>query len=150
MLDRFLRFSAEVTAFTEFELRGTGMAESYLNAAVGVIGPDLFAQLLDAYDRIQGGGPDMRVDRLRRDVFGNEKLGPIARNIIKMWYIGVWYTLPREWTDSFGPVANDDTFMVSAVAYTEGLLWPAIGANPPGAKGPGYGSWAHPPQYQQV
>ncbi|HYO83919.1 MAG TPA: hypothetical protein VES20_21125, partial [Bryobacteraceae bacterium] len=37
-------------------------------------------------------------------------------------------------------------FMVSAAAYTEGLLWPAIGANPPGAKGPGYGSWALPPR----
>ena len=25
-------------------------------------------------------------------------------------------------------------------------LWVAIGANPPGAKAPGYGSWAYPPQ----
>ena len=26
-------------------------------------------------------------------------------------------------------------------------LWLAIGATPPGAKGPGYGSWALPPKY---
>jgi hypothetical protein len=35
---------------------------------------------------------------------------------------------------------------VNESAYTEGLLWVAIGANPPGAKAPGYGSWARPPQ----
>ncbi len=150
MIVQFLRFSSEVTAFTEFELRGTGMAEAYLNAVVGVIGQDLLTQLLDAYDRMLGVGPDLRADRLRREVFGDAKLGPIARNIIKLWYIGVWYKLPREWVESFGTNVKNDTFMVSAVAYTEGLLWTAIAANPPGAKGPGYGYWAHPPQIPQV
>jgi len=34
---------------------------------------------------------------------------------------------------------------VSPASYTEGLLWPTIGANPPGAKAPGFGTWAYPP-----
>jgi hypothetical protein len=83
---------------------------------------------------------------LRRDIFSHELLGPIARNVVKLWYAGIWYELPREWTEAFGTRENNDTFGVSAAAYTESLLWPAIGANPPGAKGPGYGSWATPPR----
>jgi hypothetical protein len=70
----------------------------------------------------------------------------VARNIVKMWFVGIWYELPREWTEAFGARPGNVTFVVSGTAYTEGLLWPAIGANPPGAKAPGYGSWAFPPQ----
>jgi hypothetical protein len=83
---------------------------------------------------------------MRREVFGHEKLGPIARNIIKLWYIGIWEPLPQHWIERYGPLDTNTGFMVNESAYTEGLLWVAIGANPPGAKAPGYGSWAHPPQ----
>lgn len=145
MLDRFLKFSAEMTAFEVFDLRGTGMAEEYLAAVERVVGRGVLGALLDAYDRVGGATGEDRAARLRREVFGDEKLGPIARNVIKMWYIGVWYELPREWTEAFGAIPENVTFMVSATAYTEGLLWPAVGANPPGAKAPGYGSWADPP-----
>ena len=53
-----------------------------------------------------------------------------------------------EWTESFGALENDVTFVVSPAAYTEGLLWRAIGARPHGAKAPGYGSWAAPPRIE--
>lgn len=148
MIDRFLAFSAEVTAFTEFELRGTGQAEAYLAAVEGVVGADRLRALLDAYEGVPPGPGDERDSALRRRIFGHEMLGPIARNIIKLWYIGVWYELPHAWTEAFGAIEKNVLFMVSASAYTEGLLWPAIGANPPGAKGPGYGSWAGPPQIE--
>jgi len=142
-LDRFLAFSSELTAFTTVELQGTGQAQSYLAVVDEVVGHTLTNQLLDAYHRIASRAPQRgsaRDDLLRRDLFGDEKLGPIARNVIKLWYIGIWYELPRAWTEAFGAREKDTTFMASAAAYTEGLLWPAIGANPPGAKAPGYGS----------
>jgi hypothetical protein len=150
MNDRFLVFSAEFTAFSEFELRGTGLTEAYLKAVEDVIGRDLLTELLGVYDGVPGNPPEERTRRLRQEIFGDAKLGPIARNIIKLWYIGVWYELPHEWTEAFGALEKNVTFMVSPVAYTEGLLWVALGANPPGAKGPGYGSWADPPRIQQV
>ena len=78
-----------------------------------------------------------RQDLLRRDVFSDPRLGPVARNIVKMWYVGIWYELPRAWTEAYGALRKNVTFTVSPTAYTEGLLWPAIGANPPGAKAPG-------------
>jgi hypothetical protein len=142
-LDRFLAFSAEVTAFSVYTLRGTGQAEAYLAAVVGVVGEGLVDDLLDRYAALSG---DDREDLLRRDIFSDEWLGPVARNVVKLWFVGTWYELPGAWRESFGALEADVTFMVSATAYTEGLLWPSIGANPPGAKGPGYGSWAGPPR----
>jgi hypothetical protein len=148
-LERFLAFSAEVTAFSTFDLRGTGQADAYLSAVVGVVGDAPLAELLDTYGRVRdeaGQDPGQLANVLRRDIFSDAKLGPIARNIIKLWYVGTWYELPPEWSEAFGALERNFTFMVSPAAYTEGLLWPAIGANPPGAKAPGFGSWAEPPQ----
>jgi hypothetical protein len=150
MTERFLAFSADVTAFTVFELRGTGQAEAYLATVTDIVGREMMDQLLDAYVRLRSEAPEEREFRLRREIFGDEKLGPIARNIIKLWYVGIWYELPHAWTEAFGAREKNITFTVSATAYTEGLLWPAIGANPSGAKAPGYGSWAGPPQIPQV
>jgi hypothetical protein len=148
-LQRFLAFSAEVTGFTRFDLVGTGQAQSYLSTVNRVVGEKFLDDLLDAYDEVceQVQDDPARMDSLlRREIFSDEKLGPIARNVIKLWYVGIWYQVPRDWMEEFGEWDANDMFTVSAAAYTEGLLWPAIGANPPGAKGPGYGSWGAPPR----
>jgi hypothetical protein len=147
-LDAFVAFSARVTAFSAFELLGTGQAEDYLATVAGVVGEDTLADLLAADAAIRARAADeAEAERLlRAEILGDEKFGPVARNIIKLWYIGTWYALPREWHDAFGREDTDRTFVVSATAYIEGLVWPAIGANPPGAKGPGYGTWALPPR----
>jgi hypothetical protein len=150
LLQRFLDFSAEVTAFSTLDLYGTGQAEPYLSAVVQVVGEQALAELLDAYERVPQADPQSRQTLLYQDVFSSEKLGPIARNIIKLWYAGVWYKLPQEWTESFGAREADVTFVVSPAAYAEGLLWRTIGANPPGAKAPGYGSWAAPPRIEDT
>jgi hypothetical protein len=145
-LERFLAFSADATAFTRFELQGTGQAQEYLDTVVRIVGATIVDRLLDLHASAAAAddGPT-REDLLRRDVLSDPQLGPVARNIVKMWFVGIWYELPREWTEAFGARPGDVTFVVSGTAYTEGLLWPAIGANPPGAKAPGYGSWALPP-----
>jgi len=122
------------------------MAEAYFNAVLGVVGESIVAELLDAYASLEGTPENERESRMRQVIFGDEKLGPIARNVIKLWYIGIWEELPHAWTETYGAIEKNVPFMVSAAAYTEGLLWPAIGANPPGAKAPGYASWALPPQ----
>ncbi len=151
LLERFLAFSAEVTAFSTFDLQGTGQTESYLSSVTDVVGEEVLGELLDVYRRAtdeSAGDPAVRATLLYRDIFSSEQLGPIARSIIKLWYVGVWYELPPEWTENFGALENNVTFVVSPSAYTEGLLWRAIGANPPGAKAPGYGSWAAPPRIE--
>ena len=145
-MDTFLRLSAEVTGFRVVELRGTGQSEAYLETADRVVGPEAVDQLLAAFVGLGASTEDKREQRLRREIFGSERLGPIARNLIKLWYVGVWYQLPRAWREKWGAREHDVTHTVSASAYTEGLLWPAIGANPAGAKAPGYASWTEKPK----
>ena len=154
-LATFLDLSVVLTGFDEVTLRGAGVADSYLQAAASRIGAANVEALLSTYGEIAKatpGDPTAREARVRRDILGDEKLGPIARAILKLWYFGTWYALPEAWHQKYGPVPADATFadmtfVVSADAYVEGLLWRAIGAHPAGAKAPGFGSWAQPPVF---
>jgi hypothetical protein len=124
----FLDISVALTGFSRFHLQGTGQATLYFDTIRDIIGGNIFGELLETFQ-----------------ILGSEKLGAIARNIIKLWYVATWYQLPQDWRDTFGTKANDKTFIPSPQAYPEGLLWPAIGVNPPGAKGLGYATWSEDP-----
>jgi len=145
-LETFVTLSAEVTAFTPVEIWGTGLAENHLATVDDVVGQTITDALLHAYEQIAMKTDENRSIKLRQTVFGNEQLGPVARSIVKLWYIGTWYALPTAWQERFGPAAHDGTFVPTPDAYVEGLLWPAIGAHPPGAKAQGFGSWQFPPR----
>ena len=152
-LDDFLAFSVVMTGFSNFNLEGTGQASSYFSTTVDVVGEDLVGELLDLYRQVEQDASDDEVtleNGLRNRILSHPKLGPVGRNIIKLWYVGVWYQLPSEWRQAYGAREKDSTFVVSAQAYPEGLLWPAIGANPSGAKGPGYGTWGEKPVFGQL
>jgi hypothetical protein len=167
----FVKFSATVTGFSEFDLWGTGQAEAYYETAVKQEGPD-------AIHKAMASDPSAVT------------ADPVVKSIIKLWYVGVWYgpelagrTDVAAWTapgrSGAKPAVPDDSrpegsrpsqavpgqhraggdraqgedgreppFVVSPDAYTEGLLWRAIGAHPSGAKAPGYGSWADPPVFE--
>ena len=160
--DRFLSLSVDLTAFEETDLLGTGMAHHYLAKLRAACGDEVVTALLDAHRAAraeaaggaEGSGSRTRapLDRdafdraLRHKIFSDDRLGPVARNVIKLWYAGMWYALPAEWTDRYGAHPGAGTSSVTVAAYQEGLLWRAIGANPQGAKAPGYGSWAQPPR----
>lgn len=147
-VDAFVAFSEAVTGFSAIRLRGTGQAESYRATVADVAGSDVLDALLDTWARLREEarrGPEL-ADLLRREVFGDARLGPVARNVIKLWYVGTWYELPKQWWDAYGVREHNVMFNVSPTAYTEGLLWPAMGTNPPGAKAPGYASWVGPPR----
>lgn len=141
----FLALSSELTGFGAFDLRGTGEADAYLEAAVGVVGAEVIDELLAAHAKLYGTGEE-RERQIRRVILADPKLGPVARCIVKMWFSGTWYALPPEWVAANGPLEANATFTVRPSSYPEGLLWKTIGANPAGAKAPGYGSWAEPPR----
>lgn len=159
--EKFLFLSVDLTAFEETDLLGTGMAHKYLAKVRAACGDEVVTALLDAHRAARAdaagdagsAGTHARtpLDRdlfdraLRHRIFSDDRLGPVARNVIKLWYAGLWYALPPEWIDRYGAHTAGGTSTVTTAAYQEGLLWRAIGANPPGAKAPGYGSWAQPP-----
>ena len=154
-IEYFLDLSVVLTGFSRFHLQGTGQASLYFSTIRDIIGEDLFAEVLQTFHRLKleaqnSNDESILTNGLRSDLFGSEKLGPIVRNIIKLWYMATWYELPQDWQDVFGTKEKDKTFIPSPQAYPEGLLWPTIGVNPPGAKGPGYATWSEPPSVTLV
>jgi len=147
-LSGFLELSALLTGFSTFELRGTGQAEAYLATLGDATGVGTVRALLAAFRGVRDDADDdAALERgLRGRILSDAALGPVARGLIKLWYVGTWHALPASWHEAHGTAAGDRTFVVSPAAYTEGLLWPAVGANPSGAKPFGYGTWALPPR----
>ena len=130
----FLNFSAEATGFSRAILEGTEQAGIYFDAVRDIVGSIAFEEFLQSYGS----------NGLEK-VLSAPKLGPIGRNVIKLWYTAIWEQLPPGWRETYGASPKDRTFVISPTAYTTGLLWTAIGTNPPGANGPGYGTWSDPP-----
>ncbi len=150
LLDYFLDLSVALTGFSKFQLQGTGQVTAYYSTVEKIIGKELFEELLYTFHRLEEQAQadnyeSLVAQGLRSEILGSEKLGAIARNIIKLWYVATWYQLPQSWRETFGVKQSDRTFVVSPQAYPEGLLWQAIGVNPPAAKAPGYGTWSDPP-----
>jgi len=145
----FVELSSALTDYDAFTLYGTGQVDAYWQTLLSIVGESQVTELLDTFQQIVTEvGPDEQavIDRLRRDLLGSPSLGPVARNLIKLWYTGKWYQLPLYWRQRYGERPGDAPHFVSAAAYTEGLLWKAIDAPPSGAKGPGFGSWQVPPK----
>ena len=141
LMEYFLDFSVAITGFSKFNLQGTGQVDSYYDTVQKIIGDQMFEELLQTFHRLDvkakaTDDQSVLTKGLRSDILGSEKLGPIARNIIKLWYVATWYQLPQSWRETFGAKENDITFIVSPQAYPEGLLWPTLGVNPPAAKAP--------------
>ncbi len=140
----FLQLSVHLTGFSETELLGSGQAQPFLDEITSIAGERAAGQLLGVAGRIleQGGDPNQAI---QVEIMKDPYLGPLARNVIVMWYLGQWDQLPRAWRDAYGANPSDITHIVSDAAYRSGLVWVAIGSHPSGAKAPGYASWAQPP-----
>lgn len=145
----FYGLSRDLTGFDEVALRGTGRGEEYLAELERILPPDVPPALLAAYGRALEDYPDDRDLGIQVEILGDPRLGPVARNLIFMWYTGTWQQLPDAWRAAYGISAADAPHVVSSEAYREGLVWQAIGAHPAGAKQQGYGSWAFPPAVRE-
>jgi hypothetical protein len=134
----FVAVSARLTGFDRVTLLGTGMTAQYLRAMDAVLPGGTLDELLND----QRSHSDARVPELLDDA----KLGPVARNLILLWYCGTWTALPDEWRAAYGTSPLDTTRVVSAAAYQAGLQWVVAGAHPAGARQQGFGSWAVAPE----
>lgn len=129
-MDAFLTLSVALTGFTRFQLEGTGQAQPYFDTVRAAVRGKKFANLLELFN-----------DEGLEAVLTSENFQAIARNIIKLWYIATWDALEEDTV----PRDLDATRIVSPEAYTEGLVWPTVGVNPPAAKAQGYASWSTKP-----
>jgi hypothetical protein len=144
----FLDLSAALTGFTVEELQGTGMAAAYYNELTAIVDSAICSRLWDVWHKVDAASHanQDRLERgIRRKIYDSTEFGPLARNIIGMWYLGNWSQLPAAWHSEFGAKAPDTDHVISALAYQAGLVWTVMGTHPQAAKQPGYGSWAQPP-----
>lgn len=146
-IERFIQMSEELCGIPSFYLSGTGYAELYFQTAVNAAGDSRVDCLLDLYQSLPRCCRRHREVELRAKLLADEELGPVARNIIKLWYTATWLEMPQEWHSKFRPGTENCSFVASPYAYTESLLGPAVGAHPAGAKPTGYQSWTLPPTY---
>ncbi len=143
-IDQFLKLSAFLTGFGRVQLLGTGLADSYLHAIDAVLPEGMLDELFDTFGRLPT-GVDCEA-AAASVILGDSKLGPVARNIILMWYCGTWTALPDAWRSAHGTSPLDTDRVLSADAYQAGLQWVAAGAHPAAARQQGYGAWAAAPE----
>ena len=128
-LDTFLGISSVLTGFSRLDLEGTGMVrtyyETFARGTPGMTTAAFFALARTVLSRDSHAAID---EGVRRQIITDPTFGPLSQSLIKLWYYATW-----------------SSNIVSAKAYVEGLVWPAIGTHPRGAKQPGFGTWALPP-----
>jgi hypothetical protein len=66
----------------------------------------------------------------------------LARSIVLLWYLGSWYE-PKDLQAKPPPVPSE---VVSAKAYTQGLVWQIAGAHPMGYSNMQFGYWSRNPR----
>ena len=136
-LETFYELSSALTGFDKIDLIGTGVGEEYFDELVQGAGEKHVKDLLAAAK--EAGGSTARI---RKNIWNDARLGPMARNVVLMWYLGSWYPLSEEWNrEHRADSERVPEHVVSAAAYQEALWAPAIGSHPRGAKPPGFGSW---------
>ena len=141
---RFVELSALLTGFGRVQLTGTGLAGVYLRVLDSTLPEGMPDELLDIFGGLPEGAD--REAAAGAAILDDPRLGPVARNIILLWYCGTWTALPDAWRATYGSSPLDVSRVVSAEAYQGGLQWAAAGAHPAGARQQGFGAWSLPPE----
>lgn len=144
----FTDISVALTGFDRVELSGTGLIDTYYDTLLRMIGEreagQFFRHADDALAQDRSKAPRDGTE-FKRTIVDDDRFGPVALGLIKLWYLGRWYPLPGGYRDRFGSTADDVEHVISSQAYREGLVWSAAGTHAMGSKGPGFGSWGEPP-----
>jgi len=148
--DAFLAISAILTGYDGAELTGTGCAVEYWRQFKQVLPPAILADFLSPVAALRSADPATIEGEVRRVYLSDARLGPVARALIQLWYLGQWVPLPEDWRELYGASRFDVAKIISTRAYKEGLVWDAIGAHPMGAKQQGFGAWAQEPPSREA
>ena len=147
-MDDFLICSAALTGYGVLDLQGTGMAGPYYDLVCAIVGTECCTALFTRGARIAGtyaDNPDALTTAFRQEILSDPWLGPVARGVTKLWYLGQWDQLPAAWRAAYGNHPQDVTHIPSPAAYRAGLVWTTIDAHPMGDRQPGYGTWSRLP-----
>lgn len=127
----FLTISTYLTGYSEVELLGTGLLETYFNVFIEKFSPETLHYFFTEVDEIllESADDEDKINAaIATRLIPDSAYDGIGKNIILVWYTGNW--------------GSD---VISKQSYQQGLMWDAAEAHPPGAKQPGYGSWSSLP-----
>jgi hypothetical protein len=139
----FIYISVYLTGFERVELEGTGLVEEYFRTICQETSNETRRYFFDELDSmvLQAQGQEEKMLALiASNLMPTSSYQGLAKNIIYMWYTGQWAPTVNNPDANLQQVRN-----ISGNAYQQGLMWLAAQTHPPGAKQPGYGSWAHMP-----
>lgn len=142
-LERFVALSALLTGYREVQLTGTEVAQQHLDTLRAALPTEIVDDLFQAFHRLPAEGKEKAI---ASSILGDPKLGPVAKNIILLWYTGLWNQMPEIWRRANGAATGDVTHLPSGAAYRAGLQWVTAGAHPPGAAHQGFASWTLEPR----
>jgi len=138
-LDTFVQLSAILTGYPEKKLKPKNDTQKVSEAYFAVLNKEVdaqtIAQLNSTFTSIQN--PDEA--SVKTQIVDDPTLGPIAKNITKMWYLAIWYSLDPTSTDP------NATYVVSSITYKNGLAWSTMYAHPMGYSEENFGYWETPP-----
>ncbi|ANF49079.1 hypothetical protein A0O34_00250 [Chryseobacterium glaciei] len=128
--DVFMAISGTLTGFSANELQSTGLAETYYKHILGQIETATFLEFLNVSKSIleNSFSQDQLRNAIQSEIMADPGMQDMSNNIITMWYLGTW----------------EGTY-VNELSYKESLVWNVMHAHPPGAKQPGFKSWAVQP-----
>lgn len=133
-LAAFESLSAVLTGFSLADIQGTGLAATYLKKVDEFVQGDQLNELFGSFLQLKidpSAELDLRQKMAVAELMEHDRFGSMMRTIIEIWYTG--------------QMPAPDGSIISSRAYIEGLVWRAIAAHPMGAKQPGFGTWAFPP-----
>jgi hypothetical protein len=139
-IESFLSLSVHLTGFQRVELVATGMLEEYFQFLLANVEHEAVQQLwaiAARVDKLAAANNPASLIAVIQHALTDPNLGPIAKNVMRLWYTGSWRKDP---SDAFS------SEVVSAQSYQQGLQWKAARSHPAGAKQPGFGSWSELPR----
>src|SRR5947209_20340019 len=95
-LDNFVGLSAILTGFSADDLNPQfspqPVAVEYLQTLQAKVAAPLVTQLLTTYQTIAAQFPAAEQPaQVQVQILTDPQMGPVARNIIRMWYLSIWY-----------------------------------------------------------
>lgn len=147
-LDLFVNMSAALTGVSVNKLSPTlrdpiNIKQVYFDRART---DRQFDELLAAFKEHQA-TPDHAADVIMNQGEPNARMRFVARSIILAWYLGAWYDPDRlrRYSEPNPPTVPIPFEVISATAYTRGLIWNVAQAHPMGYSEGLFGYWSDPP-----
>ena len=136
-IESFLDISAWLTGYDQTRLQATGLTQTYLDTLTKNTDSQILSEFNQQAIKILALAQTDHAQALEQTsstLMHSSNYQACAQKIILMWYLGQWFDDPA----GFGEQIN-------AQSYVQSLVYPTFEGHPPGAKQPGFASWAQKP-----